>query len=756
MKCLNSIFYDNDIKTDDYFIQKLKEWLDAKKEEHYEIRRKYTLNNEIFRNKPAILCLKNSYSYICIPEQKLQNDVNNCQVDIYVNGKLYQNTELDIYATYGAKKTDMKLISIEEKLIFEEIRVIIETETKQKEIIFNQKDYRFFKKVKNNDFDCYNIDEISEGEFSLVVKKDAEISLTYEPTYKNYVWNEYPIVFDTNTILIINNDLISLNHKLDENGYEITFKQPLNYYLESAEQNDDKSQSITTTFQHPKIFLRQSRDFFEKNPLLYVNNKPIKLKDCKNIKIFNSENEKIDVIFKIDDIIDNKEEGEYTIKLELPGKSSIFKNIKYLLISNSLSFSFDKNMYFYEKEVKITKNGTYVKGRNCNKIIEKDKKTKEEPDKYLYQITNNENIIKFDILIAEKEYIVNLPVNIFQYKFTNNEQLKYLYTKENRYIWFENIEKYNYLYVSLPKAFNIELYLDNDSHYPIPGRQDKNNKNMFIFDISTFIAKFKTDKQYKDDLYIRFSINGKTYIEKIGTIIQQPIFKKFDFNYDYEENIAYIETDIEGCPNNYECSVSLFDTRDKDKKNSIDIPLKNGKNYIKEINQRNNNVYYNLHIYLIKKYSNSKNKFARNNNTTERKLIKKRNNISPIHVAKITPKSIIRVKDVYYQKTKLCLNYLHQINISHEVNYNKGIFIGGLFINDANWRKKNSFKVKVKVIPNYENCIFICTDSNNLFYDKTRKILWDKIPRNEDKANFIPLKEESTKFESEIKEREGY
>ena len=60
-------FFKNVIVGKSITINQLKEWLDAKKEEHYEIRRKYTLNNEIFRNKPAILCLKNSYSLNLVP-----------------------------------------------------------------------------------------------------------------------------------------------------------------------------------------------------------------------------------------------------------------------------------------------------------------------------------------------------------------------------------------------------------------------------------------------------------------------------------------------------------------------------------------------------------------------------------------------------------------------------------------------------------------------------------------------------------------
>ena len=744
---LDSVYYSKKVKystKDDFFIQQLRLWSNKKAEEFKNSRKKYSINMEIFRNKAPLLCLKNGRPYIFIPPQKLSNEYNFCKVEIYINDELMKDFYLEVYnASFGIRKTELVSVELEESWIFDKIKIVIND---KKEVIYHEKNYRLFNFYKNDNFDYYITEKLDKDECCVLIAKNSTTTIKGDPSYSNAIWKEYDIQVNSDTKFLVDNTLISANNELDSSGIEIYYTKPSNFTITKKDDTDTSICNFVSTFKHPIIYLRQDKDFLSGNPIIECNGLRKKLKEEK-ITTYSDKEDKIDISFDISDIFSFSDDGIYNIKISNKGKDIL--NEKYLLL-NEINFSLDNDIYFDKKEATINYNNVYYirsLDNNCKKKLGKQ-------GQYEYTLSNGDNIAKFEILIAEEEYIINLPINVFKYKFLSRSNWKCIFDKEKHYIWYEDINS-PYFYVLLPNVSYVELFFGNNRHFPIVGELDK-KENVFVFNISELHDKIKSDVAYNDTLNIRYTLNAKTKEKVIGKIINQPIIPKFELGYDDEKDMGYIDAEISGCPDRYECSATLIDTNNKcGVTNPIHVKFYNGKTYIPDINSKNKNSHFNIIKKLIETIANvpSTNIFSKNNfstSTKERVFGEKMYNVSPLNTIKINNGLTFKIEEIIYKNRVYELYYYHSIYVKDIVYGKNDLYCGSLFVNDVR-KTRDSFKITICPIKRKSNSVYVSSNGSNLWYDCKQKILLNMLPTDRNKEDFICLSKDNTEFVVSIK-----
>ena len=748
---LDSVYYSKKVKystKDDFFIQQLRLWSNKKAEEFKNSRKKYSINMEIFRNKAPLLCLKNGRPYIFIPPQKLSNEYNSCKVEIYINDELMKDFYLEVYnASFGIRKTELVSVELEESWIFDKIKIVIND---KKEVIYHEKNYRLFNFYKNDNFDYYITEKLDKDECCVLIAKNSTTTIKGDPSYSNAIWKEYDIQVNSDTKFLVDNTLISANNELDSSGIEIYYTKPSNFTITKKDDTDTSICNFVSTFKHPIIYLRQDKDFLSGNPIIECNGLRKKLKEEK-ITTYSDKEDKIDISFDISDIFSFSDDGIYNIKISNKGKDIL--NEKYLLL-NEINFSLDNDIYFDKKEAIINYNYSdvyYIRSldNNC-------KKKQGKQGQYEYTLSNNDNIAKFEILIAEEEYIINLPINVFKYKFLSRSNWKCIFDKEKNYIWYEDINS-PYFYALLPNVSYVELFFGNNPHFPIIGELDK-KENVFVFNISELHDKIKTDVVYNDTLNIRYTLNAKTKEKIIGKIVNQPIIPKFEFGYDDEKEMGYIDTEFEYCPDKYECAATLIDTNNKHATNPIHVKFENGRTYIPNINSQNKNSHFNIFKKLVETITHSapasKNIFSKTqfvNSTIEKPFGEKICNISPLKNIKISSESRFKIEKIIYKNTEYELYHYHQIYVKDTVYNEKDLYYGGLYISNAFRKTIDSFKITICPINGKSNCVYISSNGNNLWYNCKQKVLSNIEPSEHNRDNFLRLNDGYTEFVVSIK-----
>lgn len=736
---LDTVLFNRDIKTNnsnDYFIQKLREWIEQKEndDEFKNNRKRKPISTEILRSRTPILCMKNCTPYICIPQLRLSSDILVCPIEIYVNGELKIKDNLDINNDFNLKITELKTIKLEDNWIFNELKIIINGRL----TIIPSKLYRIFKESICDYFDSHYVDTIKSKQYTVLVSKDASTSLE-DPVYTNSVWNEYYIWIDNYTQFSVNNTLISTN----KNDLEINYDNRRSIFSITKAKKvalDEKLEKINFTFKHPIIELRQDDDFMNGNPTIECNGERKLLKEQK-FELFQDEDGKNVIQINMSDISSSDEVGEYKVKLINSGEKILETN--YLLL-NEMSFSFDNHCLNEEGKIIFTYKGEYIKSlnENCKRIN----------GKFEYKfIPNEENIIEFETEIAEKEYVIHLPINVFKYKFSVNDTWKYLFKKKDNYIYYEDIRFNNDLFVYIPNASDTELYWEKNPSSSINGTYDP-QKGYFKFNISDSLKKFAMDNAlkkintinlYDDILHVRYRINNINKEVKIAHITNGPIINKIDSGFDNKENKGYLDIEIEQCLDRYECYATLIPINNRrtytltnsryttnpinrSATNSIiKIKLTNGRNYISSINSKNINQSYN--IILKKTYReiiDNEDPFAESM-PQEEVTIKKLYNVNFSNKLSLDENTNLKIEKIIYNNKDYELYYSHHVSVSHSI-YNKyNTYCGGLFINDAHSRKvRPSFKINICPIEGNSDCVSIfLPDGNNIWYNYKEKIL---------------------------------
>ena len=679
-----------------------------------------------FRNSTPFIgySVTNGKAYIVIPERKFSEDICQAVIKIKKDNEDYCSRELELCQAYGCiKSDDVEFIEIDNNDLFSEFKVFCNEKLIK---TIEKAPFRIFQNIKNSNgnicIDYFEINEFHEGEICILTQPEKTIELNnatmLHKNINNRTCNTYIFNMKQDTTVLI--DGIPFDNNCLDNDNEIFkpfFNSPNNFRIKKEDGND-----IICTYSHPKLYFRNPYELLEKNPfILCSNNKPIRLKENSEIKKLSSDIEY--AVIDLTNYIDNKI-GEYIIQLDISGQHRI--NLCQYLLIYDLDFKTDKILYLFDQKAIITQDTHHnIEAENARII---DNITVDNPTiiNYEYQI-EDDFIVKFDIELANKNYKIEIPLQIFQYSFNNKN---WLYSKKEH---IYNHELKNYFYVKIPNINDAILYMSNDSYFPI---HSKNRGDYLEFDISQITKKVNEIDCFKDDLNIEFEyFDKKICKENIGEIINQIDIKSFKFDFDESKQCVCINTEF--YTEKYKFGVAL---RNVETNEILNLYLQNGKNYIQELDSQG--------IYDITKYIEKKNTFGAT--SEDKKIIETLEKQTATEVLFLPSNCQIKIQDLYYKNQRYSLRYDYQIA---KVNAFPNYFWGVLYQNSQFDSK--SYPINFDFVQkNRHKIYFQLSDSTEFCYDTVTNLLIpsDMPSLGKNYSRYLFLDYDNTYFSVTIKE----
>lgn len=679
-----------------------------------------------FRNSTPFIgySVTNGKAYIVIPERKFSEDICQAVIKIKKDNEDYCSRELELCQAYGCiKSDDVEFIEIDNNDLFSEFKVFCNEKLIK---TIEKAPFRIFQNIKNSNgnicIDYFEINEFHEGEICILTQPEKTIELNnatmLHKNINNRTCNTYIFNMKQDTTVLI--DGIPFDNNCLDNDNEIFkpfFNSPNNFRIKKEDGND-----IICTYSHPKLYFRNPYELLEKNPfILCSNNKPICLKENSEIKKLSSDIEY--AVIDLTNYIDNKI-GEYIIQLDISGQHRI--NLCQYLLIDDLDFKTDKILYLFDQKAIITQDTHHnIEAENARII---DNITVDNPTiiNYEYQI-EDDFIVKFDIELANKNYKIEIPLQIFQYSFNNKN---WLYSKKEH---IYNHELKNYFYVKIPNINDAILYMSNDSYFPI---HSKNRGDYLEFDISQITKKVNEIDCFKDDLNIEFEyFDKKICKENIGEIINQIDIKSFKFDFDESKQCVCINTEF--YTEKYKFGVAL---RNVETNEILNLYLQNGKNYIQELDSQG--------IYDITKYIEKKNTFGAT--SEDKKIIETLEKQTATEVLFLPSNCQIKIQDLYYKNQRYSLRYDYQIA---KVNAFPNYFWGVLYQNSQFDSK--SYPINFDFVQkNRHKIYFQLSDSTEFCYDTVTNLLIpsDMPSLGKNYSRYLFLDYDNTYFSVTIKE----
>ena len=679
-----------------------------------------------FRNSTPFIgySVANGKAYIVIPERKFSEDICQAVIKIKKDNEDYCSRELELCQAYGCiKSDDVEFIEIDNNDLFSEFKVFCNEKLIK---TIENAPFRIFQNIKNSNGNIciyyFEINEFHEGEICILTQSEKTIELNnatmLHKNINNRTCNTYIFNMKQDTTVLI--DGIPFDNNCFDKDNEIFkpfFNSPNNFRMKKEDGNN-----IICTYSHPKLYFRNPYELLEKNPfILCSNNKPICLKENSEIKKLSSDIEY--AVIDLTNYIDNKI-GEYIIQLDISGQHRI--NLCQYLLIDDLDFKTDKILYLFDQKAIITQDTHHnIEAENARII---DNITVDNPTiiNYEYQI-EDDFIVKFDIELANKNYKIEIPLQIFQYSFNNKN---WLYSKKEH---IYNHELKNYFYVKIPNINDAILYMSNDSYFPI---HSKNRGDYLEFDISQITAKVNEIDCFKDDLNIEFEyFDKKICKENIGEIINQIDIKSFKFDFDESKQCVCINTEF--YTEKYKFGVAL---RNVETNEILNLYLQNGKNYIQELDSQG--------IYDITKYIEKKNTFGAT--SEDKKIIETLEKQTATEVLFLPSNCQIKIQDLYYKNQRYSLRYDYQIA---NVKVFPGSFQGFLYQNSQFDSKR--YRINFDFVQNNKHKLYFkLSDSTEFCYDTETNLLIpsDKPSLGKNYSRYLFLDYDNTYFSVTIKE----
>lgn len=461
---MDNYYYDGKLpQTEDRFSRAFQEWVEKKNSEINSIdniSRKRKAKESFFQKPHFLIDRSNSQSYLVIPSQKFRTEgfVNDAKVEINVAGKIIIKP-LEIYRAYGV------LVSEEIKLpiadLFAEYKVVIVANVTQ-EYLIPSKQYRVF----DEDFD--ESSKLKKGTNYLLVQKGLSVDGNLKERFVNTkgpLWDEYCYdeVSENSVIYIEGKPLSLIGEFTDKPLFECVSKEYLLY---------KNGRQVQTAYKHPIISFKINKGVLPRTRL-FINEAIYGIQNDCNITIFDFPNEKGIVGVSIDlNTILPCIDGIYQISLDEPGKNPHLL-VRYLLIT-TLRCRASRPRYTFCSTAEISFSGDYIiNPLNCYK---------NEFGEYVVNLLDGSEAGEFELEFLKDTYTLLVPLRVFKFGFEKQWQLI-----RPEFLWYSDVK--NELYVSIPGATSVKVYLNRDEKTSVFGNMYEDGK--FKLDISEFVAKIK-------------------------------------------------------------------------------------------------------------------------------------------------------------------------------------------------------------------------------------------------------------------------
>ena len=677
-----------------------------------------------FRNSTPFIGydIKNNHFYLAIPQRKFPNGTTEAIIKVLKDGEEYLNIELDLYQAFGCIKSDdisfYGFASLND--IFSEFKIYCNDKLIT---TIDKKSYRIFKNLNSNIseliIDYYEVNDFFEGEVCLITQSDVSIeldnsNLLYQNNL-NGILTTHIFNFNPNSTVLINDIPFEVNSNVkNDSPYKFFFNSPINFNIKTEENED-----IISTYKHPKIYFRDYEELLSSNAFIWCNNKKFNLRKSIEYKKISDDLEYATI--NLNELVDN-EEGEYRVQLDIPGNSQRKTLSKYLLI-DKLDFKTDQDFYVFKNKAYITKiSDYYIHALNSKKIENKDNKYEYDFKDFSLSKKDDTPIVKFEIEIAEKLYIIEIPIKILKYSFDDKN---WLFEKKD-YIW--NYQLKNFVYVVIPTIKEALLFLGNDSYFPF---HSSYKNDCLRFDISKIIERMEEEEKFNDTLNIEFTTFNKIQKKEICRIINQIDIKSFKLDYDKNAQMAIIDTEFHAGKQQFGVEIQNIETEE-----TYDIKLHEGKNYIENIDPQG--------IYNIIQYVEEKKSFFSSGERKEISTLEKQC-FSKIF---FLPKSCqIIINDLHYEGIRYPLNFKYEIaKVTAKYDYRGVLFPDRDYV-VFDFVDEDNTQIYFRNFRNRDDIVEYCYD-----LETKKLILSDSSSLGKDYERYLFLDSENTYFNVTIKE----
>ena len=438
-------------------------------------RRGEGLTRGVYSKKPYIkIDPQNETALLIIPAQTFRKgDVEDeAGVSIIING-YSEFKRIELRDSFGI-------------LISEPIRIPVPNAFDEIEIKFLNAGGKYYR-LKNRDYRILNdkwqtVEKLSLGTNNLIVQKGADVYWNenceiIEHTTEYVNWDFYSVKINKDSACKIGKQTLSI---VGEYSKKPVFENE----IESFEILDEDKNKITATKLHPVISF-EADEVLVPGTIISINNNPFPLRDIPEEQrpSFN-ENGKAAVTIDINDIVSNKEEGYYSIEIDIPTVGQ--RNICNYVLLRKIGCTFNNRRYVFNEEAKLKVSSPIheVSGdpewatdeTELNEII------------YTIPIKPDMEYVDLDLYLngeSEKILYLRKPINVFSFGFTADEKI-YLRDKSD-YIWHTDLT--DNLYVRIKNIDEVYAFYTEDEEKLYKG--DLISPGVFRIDISEIRKKIE-------------------------------------------------------------------------------------------------------------------------------------------------------------------------------------------------------------------------------------------------------------------------
>ena len=401
-----------------------------------------------------------------------ENGKSNASVVIRINDKVNYEA-LELRDSFGMYISEPISVSIPD--VFDEIGVHFK-KAGEKRFLIKSRDYRILTD------DWKTVEKLTVGTNIILVKKGTD---TYwnenceivEHTTEYTDWDLYSVKINKDSACKIGSHSLSVTGEYS--------KAPIfdNEIVDFEILDEDKNRLIATKT-HPIISFEAGKNLIQ-GTILQINDRLFPLKDIpeENRPAFVNDG-KTAVTIDINNLVSYKDEGLYSIELDIPtaGRNKI---CDYVLL-RKIGCTFDYRYYRFQKEAKLRFSSPLHEVTG-----DPDWNTEESgPNEIIYKIPINPDLeyVDLDFYLngeSERGLYLRKPINVFSYGFTEDQKL---FTRDrDGYIW--HTELTDNLYVRTKDT--EELYACYEDEQDLLYKGEQISPGVFRINISEIRQKIE-------------------------------------------------------------------------------------------------------------------------------------------------------------------------------------------------------------------------------------------------------------------------
>ena len=394
-------------------------------------------------------------------------------------------------------------------LISEPIKIPVPNAFDEIEIKFINAGGKYYR-LKNRDYRILNdkwqtVDKLSTGTNNIIIRKGTDVYWNenceiIECTTEYVNWDFYSVKINKDSACKIGKQTLSIVG-------EYSKKPIFDNEIESFDVLDEDKNKIIATKLHPVISFEADEGLVP-GTIISINSNHFPVRDIPEEKRPSFiDSGKAAVTIDINDLISHKEEGYYSIEIDIPtiGKRDI---CNYVLL-RKIGCNLDYGRYLFNKEAKLkVSSPIHMVSGDPEWAVDEA-----ELNEYIYTIPIKPDLeyVDLDLYLngeSDKILYIRKPINVFSYGFTADEKI-YLREKSD-YIWHTDLT--DNLYVRLKNIDEVYAYYAGEEEELYKG--ELISPGVFRIDISEIRKKIEQNFDAKWH-HIRLFL-GKTDGKSLG------------------------------------------------------------------------------------------------------------------------------------------------------------------------------------------------------------------------------------------------